>query len=433
LFEITHNTLQDYALKAIEWHEKADKKLKSTFYTGNSRTNLWKKRKVQEQLQHKAKRMQTLDKMWNLKTRDKGKAPAQSYREDILAQSYREDILAQSKRQMQRIENLQRLTSVFHYFRLLLNGEKKIQASEQIADNLWKDIRNTEYVSCCIRGWAKNFLEQGKYAKRASLLDDEDIKLAARTWLRSILPKDRSPLALKKELETNIFPKLLGVPITISEKTTRKFMHLWGFHKKTIGQQIYFNGHEQEDVQEYRKKWSIRMMNYQKKMEQYDVTHDEVYFYANDDNSSFWVEDEESIIKKKVKDAIRLGLDREARVIIKPGQRADGYWKSEDIVKQLREKAIPIFNALHPGTNHNAYALDALVYSRMTLHPRVEKKFKFKDDWFIRNYKKTVQPMFFLNKKDSTVKFKGIKKILEERNMRTGQRLDCQRKEDDEK
>ncbi|CAG8759551.1 462_t:CDS:1, partial [Cetraspora pellucida] len=33
LFEITHNNFQDYALKAIEWHEKADKKLKSTFYT----------------------------------------------------------------------------------------------------------------------------------------------------------------------------------------------------------------------------------------------------------------------------------------------------------------------------------------------------------------------------------------------------------------
>ncbi|CAG8795126.1 11996_t:CDS:2 [Gigaspora rosea] len=68
LFEITHNTLQDYVLKAIEWHEKADKKLKPTFYTRNSRTNLWKKRKAQEQLQHEAKRMQTLDEMWNLET-----------------------------------------------------------------------------------------------------------------------------------------------------------------------------------------------------------------------------------------------------------------------------------------------------------------------------------------------------------------------------
>ncbi|CAG8774917.1 22698_t:CDS:2, partial [Gigaspora rosea] len=196
---------------------------------------------------------------------------------------------------------------------------------------------------------------------------------------------------------------------------------------------VYFDGHEQEDVKEYQKKWSIRMMNYQKKIEQYEgddmenvipperleiwdtrhvlVTHDEVYFYANDDNSSFWVEDEESIIKKKGQrlaiivsdflcachgplrlteaDATRLGLDREAQVIIKPEQRADGYWKNKNMVKQLREKAIPIFNALHPGcigvfcfdqsTNHNTYTLDTLA-------------------------------MFFLDEKDSTVKFKGIKK-----------------------
>ncbi|CAG8772484.1 22301_t:CDS:2, partial [Gigaspora rosea] len=133
-------------------------------------------------------------------------------------------------------------------------------------------------------------------------------------------------------------------------------------------------------MQEYRKKWAIRMMNYWKKMKQYDgdemenvipperleiwdmrhilVTYNEVYFYANDDNSSFWVEDKESIIKKKTKeaDATRLGLDQEARVIIKLRKQADGYWKNE---------------------------------------------------------------------KD------GI--ILEDQNLWTGQRLDCQRKEDDEK
>ncbi|CAG8857419.1 42204_t:CDS:1, partial [Gigaspora margarita] len=48
-------------------------------------------------------------------------------------------------------------------------------------------------------------------------------------------------------------------------------------------------------------------------------------------------------------DTIRLGLDREARVIIKLGQQADSYWKSENMVQQLHEKAILIFNALHPG------------------------------------------------------------------------------------
>ncbi|CAG8844302.1 39365_t:CDS:2, partial [Gigaspora margarita] len=243
-------------------------------------------------------------------------------------------------------------------------------------------------MSRCIRGWAKDFLEQGtlpshqqgKHAKRVSLLDDENLKLAACTWLRSIPPKDRSPLALKKELETNIFSKSLGV---------------------------YFDGYEQEDVQEYRKKWAIRMMNYQKKMEQYDrdemenvipperleiwdmrhvlVTHDEVYFYANDNNSSFWVENKESIIKKKGQGLAIMVSDFMCACL---GQQADGYWKSEDMVKQLREKAIPIFNALHPGC---------------------------------------------IDENDGIIKFKEIKKILKDRNMWTGQRLDCLRKEDDKK
>ncbi|CAG8809184.1 26253_t:CDS:2, partial [Gigaspora rosea] len=128
--------------------------------------------------------------MWGIKAQDKGKAP------DILALSYHEDILTQSKRQMQRIEEhynelknqlrslqnaknelaksqpykVQRLTSTFYYFRLLLDGEKKIYALEKIADTLWKDIRNTEYMSRCIRGWENT-------RKGESLLDDEDLKL----------------------------------------------------------------------------------------------------------------------------------------------------------------------------------------------------------------------------------------------------------------
>ncbi|CAG8844547.1 5713_t:CDS:1, partial [Gigaspora margarita] len=46
--------------------------------------------------------------------------------------------------------------------------------------------------------WAKAFFDQGslpshcqgKYTKRESLLDDEDLKLVACTWLHSTLPKD---------------------------------------------------------------------------------------------------------------------------------------------------------------------------------------------------------------------------------------------------
>ncbi|CAG8842106.1 1261_t:CDS:2, partial [Gigaspora margarita] len=74
------------------------------------------------------------------------------------------------------------------------------------------------------------------------------------------------------------------------------------------------------------------------------------------------------------------------------------------------------------STNHNAYTLDALVCSRITLHPKVEPKFKFKDSWFICDHQKIVQPMFFFDKGRNNNK--GIW---------NGQKLDYKRKKDDEK
>ena len=38
---------------------------------------------------------------------------------------------------------------------------------------------------------------------------------------------------------------------------------------------------------------------------------------------------------------------KEARILFRPGINRDGYWKSMNMVKQLRERAIPIFEALH--------------------------------------------------------------------------------------
>eukprot|EP00474_Spongospora_subterranea_P000816 CRZ01274.1 hypothetical protein [Spongospora subterranea] len=37
----------------------------------------------------------------------------------------------------------------------------------------------------------------------------------------------------------------------------------------------------------------------------------------------------------------------ETVVIIKPGKNADGFWTNQDLVKQIREHAIPIFRILH--------------------------------------------------------------------------------------
>jgi len=60
-----------------------------------------------------------------------------------------------------------------------------------------------------------------------------------------------------------------------------------------------------------------------------------------------------------------------------PGVSGDGWWTGEDLVKQVQEKAIPIFEERFPGaigvfafdnaTSHSAFASDALVAKRMNL------------------------------------------------------------------
>ncbi|CAG8691771.1 24593_t:CDS:2 [Gigaspora margarita] len=299
LFGVTCEGLQNYALKALEWYQGANRDLKFFFNTAH------------EQLQQEAKQMRTLKEMWSIKICNRREVPLILYYDE---HEEHEDTIIQSQ---QLIEN--RYNKLKHKLHGLQNAKKEIAKLQpyEVQRLASVYIRNIDYMSCCVRGWAKDFLvqgslssyQQGKHSKRLLLLSDEDISLAARTWLCSVSPKDRSPLSLKKKLEATIFPKLLGVPVTISEMTTRKFMHLWGFHKRAIGQQVYFDGHEREDVQEYCKSWAPRMINYRKKMDQYCgdemkivippelleiwdscsviVTHDEVYFYANDDMSFF--------------------------------------------------------------------------------------------------------------------------------------------------
>ncbi|CAJ0751954.1 753_t:CDS:2, partial [Entrophospora sp. SA101] len=59
-------------------------------------------------------------------------------------------------------------------------------------------------------------------------------------------------------------------------------------------------------------------------------------------------------------------IPKEACVIIHPGANNEGYWNCDKMAKQLKEKAIPIFEAI---TNHGAYASDALLVNKMNLNP----------------------------------------------------------------
>ncbi|CAG8802706.1 7422_t:CDS:2, partial [Cetraspora pellucida] len=103
----------------------------------------------------------------------------------------------------------------------------------------------------------------------------------------------------------------------------------------------------------------------------------------------------------------------------------DGYWKSEHMLKQLEEHAIPIFEVLHPGcigvfcfdqsTNHNAMAENALVATKINLGSRGLQPKMCNGWYFDEDGEKQIQSMLFPDNYH-IVKYreqpKGIKQVL---------------------
>ncbi|KAK9482897.1 hypothetical protein V1527DRAFT_474827 [Lipomyces starkeyi] len=235
---------------------------------------------------------------------------------------------------------MNQLRILFFYYQDLLKGKKKMEASLNIA-RLALGNRGP-YMASVIRAWGKLFEQtgslpspdrRGQHKKLRTALDDEDIKRNGR---------------IEK--------------MNISLTTVTGYLRTWGFSLGRHTKDVYFDGHERDDVVQYRQQWAKRMMAYRSQMKEYDgrdcevviepvlaagareivlITHDECYFNSNDDNAVTWTERGESIIKKKGQG---LGLmvsdfycachgplrfeQHTSRVILEPGKNRDGYWKS---------------------------------------------------------------------------------------------------------
>ena len=269
-------------------------------------------------------------------------------------------------------EHSRHVTIKLYLTRLLEEGSK-VAVSLSIAKDIW---RKGDYFARCIRNWGREFLEigelkphqQGAHSKVSSLADDEDCKEKCLVWLRSQKPENRSPLALKKFIEEEVFPKMTGNSVTkttIHESTCRRFMALWGFTFDQHHKGVYMDGHEREDVKNERKQWSAFMMEKERMMSRFEeeekgkwkevelelslgekkvvqITHDESCFHAHDGKKMMWLEKGEQVLRKKGdgKSIMVSGflcpchgpLDMET---IEPGANADGYWTNTHMVAHV--------------------------------------------------------------------------------------------------
>jgi hypothetical protein len=199
---------------------------------------------------------------------------------------------------------------------------------------------------------------------------------------------DVTPRRLRHALNGTIFPELnINLAKGISERTARRWLIKLGWRQTVVRKGVYMDGHERNDVVEYRNKVFLpAIARFEAQMAKHEGPelkkimpeiqegqrriiiqyHDECCFHANDEARSLWLREGEQPLRKKgrgrlihVSDFINeedgrlVLLDedgriiRDARKIIYPGSNGDPWWDTKQLMDQIRS-AIEIFETAHP-------------------------------------------------------------------------------------
>ncbi|EFP94093.1 uncharacterized protein PGTG_20080 [Puccinia graminis f. sp. tritici CRL 75-36-700-3] len=199
--------------------------------------------------------------------------------------------------------------------RRLQSGIKKFSTSVGRARRIQAQAR---HVLCFKELSTSN---QGKGAKQKSILDDPVIFQTLSSWSAAQKPGHVTPRSFHEHVINNVLPQHGHKSIHID--TATQWMYKLGFRAQKHRKSIYYDGHE-----------------------------------------------------RKQHKASRLSL-ADAATVIYPGSQGDPWWDMKQLCAQVVEKAIPIFEALHPGSQgvfvfdcssaHEAYGPNALRVQNMNL------------------------------------------------------------------
>jgi hypothetical protein len=378
-------------------------------------------------------------------------------------------------RDISRFESL-RLLAVLRFMQMLKKDPRsRVRSSEMVADVVFGKS-GSSYRARSIRDWTDHYLlhydlprlRQGKFQKTKSLIDDEDVRSACLSFLRSVKAEQRNAIAFERWINSELKSQVgIDYDLSVSRRTAINWLVKLDFRYQEYRQgSAYVDGHERPDVVDHRNRFVDEMMVWQSRMEKFVgdemetciqpelssgerkvilVTQDECIFQAHDGNRKIWQESSKKEIRPKGPGAsimvsgflcqchglLRLpsdiaeldpALPRDSTVIMYPGANRDGYFTNEQLAQQTKNM-LKIFQILHPdcialvaydnSSNHHAMADDALVASRLKLKDGGKSICLQRDGWFQHcDGSRIVQSMV-----SDTGKQKGVRTILEEREL----------------
>ena len=166
-----------------------------------------------------------------------------------------------TKHAMLLLSQINQLIILQNFAILRLKGQGWIPASYEIAKQ-WheKDNGSSTHFARRIRALARHYqnFEQlpvehhGGRKNAKSLLKDETIKAAARTWLTEQPVGSITPQNFAHGLNTQVLPSL-GVSLTkpLCERTAHHWLIQLGWSHTVLHKGVYMDGHEREDVIKY--------------------------------------------------------------------------------------------------------------------------------------------------------------------------------------
>jgi len=223
------------------------------------------------------------------------------------------------------LSRLNQLMIICNFATLRLKGLSRTQASIEIARQ-WHEGQGNWFARR-VRALARHYQifeklpveKRGGSGNTRSWLHDESVKKLTLNWLTSQKTGDVTPRKLQHALNDRLFAELNIAPKSpISEWTARRWLIKLGWRRTVVRKGVYMDGHEREDVVDYRNKVFLpALKEFEKrvaKYERFDLDpegkeseirkvmpeledgqrriiiqyHDECCFHANDDARNLW-------------------------------------------------------------------------------------------------------------------------------------------------
>jgi hypothetical protein len=212
---------------------------------------------------------------------------------------------------------LNKLTIIQNFATLRIKGVKHMATSKEIAWQFHEGVGG--HFAHQIRVLARHYqlFEQLPEERRGgaggrSLLKDERVQAAARTYLLGVPTGEVTPRKFHHALTKQILP-MLGFTVKdgLLERTVRRWLLTLGWRCTRVKKGVYMDGHERPDIVEYRNNvFLLLMVSFERRMAQWKpegpglvriepdlgpgekriiaVFQDESCFHANDNKQNAW-------------------------------------------------------------------------------------------------------------------------------------------------